>query len=167
MNPYAVLAAAAAQWERISGQLGPEPRERLAALLGRMRRDARDQQSGRRRYEAALGAVELLADGLPELFGSEQQARLTLMEAVPDAGVEEATHLGFSAEDLAVLLIDGHRMVGPLLGPVRERALAAAALDVETVFLAGTDPYAPGLIRLSGRGGAVRLPAFQFAADHR
>nr|WSW69379.1 hypothetical protein OG461_26070 [Streptomyces sp. NBC_00995] len=165
MNPYAVLAAAAAQWERVSGQLRPGPRERLAASLEGMRRGARGQRPAQQRYEAALSAAELLAEGLPELFGSAQQARFTLMEPAP--GLEEATHLGFSAEDLAVLVIDGHRMVGPLLGPVRERALAAAALDVDTVFLGGTDPYAPGLIRLSGRGGAVQLPAFQFTADHR
>lgn len=166
MNPYAVLAAAAAQGGRIVALLAPGPRQRLAALLDRVRRDGRREPSPEQRYAAALDAVDLLAEELPELFGGEQQARFTLT-ASPGAGAEDATHHGFGAEDLAVLLIDGHRMVGPLLGPVRERLLAAPALDVGAVLLGGGDPYAPGLIRLGGRGGVVRLPAFQFTADHR
>lgn len=167
MNPYAVLAAAAEQWERIAGPLGPAPRERLAALLARARHDDRGRHTGRQRHTAALAAVELLAERFPELFGSEQQARLTLTAPPPGAAVESVPHLGFTAEDLAVLLLDGHRMVGPLLGPVRERLLAAPALDMDTVLLGGTDPFVPELIRLRGRGGAVRLPSLQFTAAHR
>ncbi|MBC3984602.1 hypothetical protein H8N01_19005 [Streptomyces sp. AC536] len=167
MNPYAVLAAAAAQWERIAGLLDAGTRERLAAHLSRIRRDGPDPCDQQQRHAAASRAVEVLADGLPELFGSEQQARLTATPPPAGLSAENVTHLGFSAEDLAVLLVDGHRMVGSLLSPVRERLLAAPALEPDTVFLGGADPYAVGLIRLSGRGGAVRLPSFQFTADHR
>lgn len=54
-------------------------------------------------------------------------------------------------------------MVGPVLGAVRERLLAAPAVDGDTVLRAGGDPYAPGLVRLRGEGGVLRLPAFQFS----
>ena len=60
-------------------------------------------------------------------------------------------------------LLDGHAMVGPVLGQVRERLLAAPALDCGTVRGHGGDPYHPRLIRLLGRGGAIRLPRFQFS----
>jgi hypothetical protein len=52
-----------------------------------------------------------------------------------------------------------------VLGPVRERLLAAPALDADTVLRRGGDPYAPDLIRLTGTGGRARLPRFQFSED--
>ncbi|MFJ9113437.1 hypothetical protein [Streptomyces sp. NPDC102283] len=168
MNPYAVLASAAARWERIGGLLGPVPLERLAGLLGEVRREGdQGERSEERRHAAALDAAELLAAGLPDLFGGDRQGRFTLTAPPSGAGAQHATHQGFSAEDLAVLLLDGHRMVGPLLGPVRRRLLAAPALDPDTLRRAGTDPDTPVLIRLTGPGGAARLPSFQFTVTTR
>ncbi|MFC8230561.1 hypothetical protein [Streptomyces sp. NPDC057287] len=168
VNPYAVLAAAAARWERVVGLLGPGQLERLAGLLGDVRQGGdRGEQAEGRRHEAALGAAELLAATLPDLSGGGGQGRFTLTAPGPEAGAQHATHQGFSAEDLAVLLLDGHRMVGPLLGPVRRRLLAAPALDPDTLRRAGTDPDTPVLIRLTGTGGAVRLPSFQFTVAAR
>ncbi|GGY76571.1 hypothetical protein [Streptomyces nitrosporeus] len=174
MNPYAVLAAAAARWERIAGLLGPVPLERLAGLLREARRDGgpaatgdRAEETGERRHAAALDAAELLAAGLPGLFGPDPQGRFTPAVPRPGEGAWSAIHQGYSADDLAVLLLDGHRMVGPLLGPVRRRLLAAPAMDPDTLRRAGTDPDTPVLIRLTGAGGAVRLPSFQFTAAAR
>jgi hypothetical protein len=158
-DPYAVLAAAAAAWDRVAGRLGPDTRDRLAALLAVVR--ASDQDAGIRRA-AAVEAAGLLGERLPDEFGAGPQARLVVSPA-PAGG--QPTVQGFAAEDLAVLLIDGHRMVGPVLGPVRERLLAEPALDADTVLRRGGAPFAPDLIRLPGAGGRQRLPRFQFSED--
>lgn len=157
-DPYAVLAATAAGWDRFAGRLGGPARDRLAALLTVVRRRRTDETARRSAAEEAAG---LLRQELPEEFGGPgQEGRLTV--TAPAAGAQTA-HLGFRAEDLAVLLCDGHRMVGPVLGPVRERLLAAPAWDADTVLRRGGDPYAPDLIRLTGPGGSHRLPRFQFS----
>ncbi|MCT4355572.1 hypothetical protein M5362_20760 [Streptomyces sp. Je 1-79] len=155
MNPYAVLAAAAAHWERLMDVLHGPLRERLAGHLAAVRRakDADDRDA------AVEAAVAVLRQGLPEEFGeAEAQGRFS-------ADVLDDVYLGFRAEDLAVLVLDGHRMVGPVLGPVRDRLLAAPALDADTVLRRGGDPYARELIRLRGAGGVLRLPRFQFADE--
>lgn len=152
MNPYAVLAAAAARWEHVADRLGGPLRELLARQLAAVRR-AKDEEG---RGTAAEAAAQVLLEGLPDEFGAEAQARLF-------AGVLDDVYLGFQADDLAVLLLDGHRMVGPVLGPVRKRLLAAPALNADTVLRRGGDPYAPELIRLRGAGGVLRLPRFQFS----
>ena len=157
MNPYAVLAAAAAEWDTLGPRLDADVREELASLLARVRAAARLEADP---TGTAERAVELLRTRLPDRFGPGRCAPTTFL---PDADQLDATHLGFRAEDLAVLLLDGHRMVGPVLGAVRERLLAAPAVDGDTVLRAGGDPYAPGLVRLRGEGGALRLPAFQFS----
>ncbi|MEU7579330.1 hypothetical protein AB0B50_17200 [Streptomyces sp. NPDC041068] len=163
MNPYAVLAAAAALWDRISDRIDPPLRDRLAALLGIVRGRGGDEAT---RRDAADRAAGLLRERLPDEFGAGGEARLTL-EAMPEAETEneDVGYGGFRFEDLAVLLIDGHRMVGPVLGPVRERLLAAPALDADTVLRHGGNPFAPELIRLPGVGGLPRLPRFQFSED--
>ncbi|MCF3118913.1 hypothetical protein IPZ68_04195 [Streptomyces arenae] len=160
MNPYAVLAAAAALWDRIADRLDQPLRDRLAALLGVVR--GRGDEAARR--DAADRAAGLLRERLPDEFGAGGGARLT-PDTLPDAGAEDLSYQGFRVEDLAVLLIDGHRMVGPVLGPVRERLLAAPALDADTVLRHGGNPFAPELIRLPGAGGLPRLPRFQFSED--
>ncbi|WP_328945700.1 hypothetical protein OG259_33925 [Streptomyces sp. NBC_00250] len=152
MNPYAVLAAAAARWEHVADRLGSPLRERLAGRLDAVRR-AKDEEG---RGTAVEAAAQVLLEGLPDEFGAVAQARLS-------ADVLDDAYLGFRMEDLAVLLLDGHRMVGPVLGPVRERLLAAPALNADTVLRRGGDPYAPELIRLRGAGGVLRLPRFQFS----
>ncbi|MBW5484889.1 hypothetical protein GPJ59_24135, partial [Streptomyces bambusae] len=80
-------------------------------------------------------------------------------------GAAGAGHRGYVADDLAVLVLDGHRMIGPVLGEVRDRLLAAPAVGDAEALEGGCDPYEPGLIRLRGTGGFVRLPVFQFAPD--
>lgn len=157
-DPRVTLAAAAAHWDRLSGRLGPQARTRLAELLAEARAPEQDERARR----AAALAARLLRERLPDEFGEDTQARLV---AVHGATGGPPTVQGFAAEDLAVLLIDGHRMVGPVLGPVRQRLLAEPALDPDTVERRGGSPYAPGLIRLRGPGGLIRLPSFQFSAD--
>ncbi|MFI8530468.1 hypothetical protein ACIGMX_09485 [Streptomyces aquilus] len=158
-DPYVVLAAAAARWDRVAGRLGAEERERLTGLVAVVRDGERDE---RLRYAAARQAADLLAQWLPDEFGADTGARYT---GTPVLGGGRPTVQGFAAEDLAVLLIDGHRMVGPVLGPVRERLLAEPALDAETLLQRGGAPFAPELIRLPGIGGRLRLPRFQFSED--
>ncbi|MYY10698.1 hypothetical protein GT204_17710 [Streptomyces sp. SID4919] len=68
-----------------------------------------------------------------------------------------APPLGYRGEELTVLLWDGHRTVGPVLGVVRDRLLGVPALGRGD--LAGV---VPGLIRLPGPGGVLRWPRFQF-----
>ncbi|MEU3658299.1 hypothetical protein AB0E77_00830 [Streptomyces sp. NPDC032940] len=157
MNPYAVLAAAAAQWHRLADRVTGPTRERLAALLTVVRH--REAGEGARRG-AAEEAAGLLRRALPDEFGTAQVARLA---TAADTATGDPSYLGFRADDLAVLLLDGHRMVGPVLGPVRDRLLAEPALDPATVLRGGGDPYARDLIRLPGPGGLARLPRFQFS----
>ncbi|MBT2405123.1 MULTISPECIES: hypothetical protein [unclassified Streptomyces] len=154
-NPYARLAAAAAEWDELHPRLAPAALDRLALLLAALR-----TADGEAAERAALLAARLLGEQLPDRFPGE--SRLAAAPEAPAAG-----HLGFSADDLAVLVLDGHRMVGPVLGEVRDRLLAAPSVGDAEALEGGCDPYAPGLIRLHGAGGLVRLPAFQFTADGR
>lgn len=157
-DPLVTLAAAAARWDRLSERLRPEIRNRLVELLA----VARAPERGEAARLAADRAASLLRERLPDEFGEGASARRV---AVHDAAGGPPTVQGFAAEDLAVLLIDGHRMVGPVLGPVRERLLAEPALDPDTVERRGGSPYSPDLIRLRGPGGRLRLPSFQFSED--
>lgn len=157
-NPYTRLAAAAAEWDELYPLLAPDALQQLARLLSALR-----VEGGEAAERAALLAARLLGEQLPDRFPGESrltESRLTESLEAPVAG-----HLGFSADDLAVLVLDGHRMVGPVLGEVRVRLLAAPSVGDAEVLEGGCDPYAPGLIRLHGAGGLVRLPAFQFTPD--
>lgn len=156
-GPYVVLAAAAARWDRVAPCLASQPRARLAELLGLVRDPDRDTRT---RGTAASWAAALLREEVPHEFGAGTGARLVVTLSVSGG---PPTVDGFAAEDLAVLLIDGHRMVGPVLGPVRDRLLAEPALDAEDLVRDGGAPLAPGLIRLPGVGGRLRLPRFQFS----
>ncbi|MEV3987804.1 hypothetical protein AB0J57_02735 [Streptomyces sp. NPDC049837] len=164
MNPYAVLAAAAAHWDRVAGRIDGPLRDRLAALLTDVRRKRADGAGEGELRGAAEAAARVLREELPEEFGGPGGARL-VADAVDMVDALDDTYLGFRAEDLAVLLVDGHRMVGPVLGPVRDRLLAVPGLSADDVLRRGGDPYAPELIRLRGAGGTVRLPRFQFSED--
>ncbi|WP_372348849.1 hypothetical protein [Streptomyces sp. KL116D] len=150
----AVLAAAAQRWDLIAGQLSPAAKGRLAVLLTGVRDGERD---------AARQAALVLADELPDEFGGPQAARFAPALAGPELHVVqgEVTIGGFVADDLAALVVDGHRMVGPVLGPVRRRLLAEPAYDAGEV----RQRDEPRLIRLRGPGGRTRLPRFQFTAD--
>ncbi|WP_330333993.1 hypothetical protein OHS33_32515 [Streptomyces sp. NBC_00536] len=152
-NPYTRLAVAAAEWDDLHPRLAPVALRQLALLLASLR-----LATGEVAERAALLAARLLGEQLPDRFPGE--SRLAPAASAPAAG-----HLGFIADDLAVLVLDGHRMVGPVLGEVRDRLLAAPSVGDAEALEGGCDPYAPGLIRLRAAGGSVRLPAFQFAAD--
>ncbi|MCA1219539.1 hypothetical protein [Streptomyces sp. 8L] len=149
-----VLAAAAADWDRLGPLLDAEPevRDRLAALLTAYRGSSRP---GRFAAEAA----RLLREALPAEFGDGAAGRLV---PTAPAGAKAPSVRGFVAEDLVVLLVDGHRMAGPVLGAVRDRLLAEPAVAPDTVGARGPDPGGSGLIRLPGPGGRPRLPLFQF-----
>ncbi|GAA4907294.1 hypothetical protein ACFPM3_13320 [Streptomyces coeruleoprunus] len=149
-DPYRVLARAAAEWDVLEPLLGAEGVARLGAALRRLR-----EAAGAR--DAAVEAARVLAGALPPGEGG----RLVTTAGPPSPGA----YAGFRAEDLAVLVLDRHRMVGPVLGPVRERLLAVPALSDEDVRGRGGDPFASGLIRLRGEGGVGRLPRFQFSED--
>ncbi|WP_405660570.1 hypothetical protein [Streptomyces sp. RK9] len=165
MNPYVVLAAAAAAWDRVADRLTGPPRDTLTGLLAVVRRRGAPEAE---RRAAADEAAALLVRHLPEEFGGAGPQGRFAGGALVDADTPDAaphpSYQGFSAEDLAVLLTDGHRMVGPVLGPVRERLLAAPAWDADALTRLGGAPDQPGLIRLPGAGGRPRLPRFQFTA---
>ncbi|MDT0309249.1 hypothetical protein RM780_20115 [Streptomyces sp. DSM 44917] len=153
MNPFEALATAAAAWEEIRARLAPD-----AELRAHLRALREAEAGSEARAHAAARAAGALARLLPERFAAPSEPRGA-------ATAEEVRVDGFDAADLAVLLLDGHRMAGPVLGVVRERLLAVPALGEEAVRRRGGDPGAPGLIRLPGPGGLARLPAFQFAPD--
>ncbi|MET8700068.1 hypothetical protein ABZW10_14540 [Kitasatospora sp. NPDC004723] len=156
MNPYQVLAAAAADWDRLAGLLKPASGSQLEARLQALRSAGQD---GPARLQAAEKAARLLLEALPDA----ESGRLDDASGARFAGdPQDRSHLGFHADDLAVLVLDGHRMVGPVLGPTRARILAVPALDPDEVRLLGGDPGAAGLLRLTGLGGRLRLPGFQF-----
>ncbi|MFF5860852.1 hypothetical protein ACFY8B_35545 [Streptomyces sp. NPDC012751] len=161
MDPSQVLAEVAASWERLGPYLtglGGAPRERLvSALEGLRAAGAEDERRGH-----AAQAARLVLDCLPP----EEAGRLGDADGIRYSEPQRnVTVHGFGATDLAVLLIDGSPMVGPVLGPVRARLLAQPALDDADVRTRGGDPTAPGLIRLPGTGGRGVLPRFQFRED--
>lgn len=160
-DPYAVLARAAAEWDALEPLLGAEAVRRLGGALRRLR----EAPGGRgAALEAARDAVRVLADALADGEGARFVAAPPGAAGSP-VSPHAAAYAGFRAVDLAALVLDGTRMVGPVLGPVRDRLLAAPALPDGAVRRRGGDPYASGLIRLRGADGAVRLPRFQFSAD--
>ncbi|MBW5483324.1 hypothetical protein [Streptomyces bambusae] len=158
-DPYARLAAAAAAWEELGSRLSPQARDRLAEALSGLRPGGGASGAPRTAdpEAAALTAARLLEAELPGEFPGE--SRFTAVRPAP----ADTVHLGFTATDLAVLVLDGHGMAGPVLGEVRDRLLAAPSLGDSEVLERGFDPYAPDLIRLRAVGGEVRLPTFQFA----
>jgi hypothetical protein len=149
-DPYAVLGAAAADWDRLEGLLDPGTRSELE-LAVRELRAARDDAS---RLAAAESVVGLLNSPLPG------GGRYT---PGPPPTSAPFTAAAFTAADLAVLVLDRHRMVGPVLGAVRDRLLAEPALTEADVRRRGTDPADSGLIRLPAYEDGTVLPRFQFA----
>ncbi|MFJ5776137.1 hypothetical protein [Streptomyces sp. NPDC093094] len=177
-----VLAAAAAGYDGLESRLTARDLARLASLLAVLRAAGTTDEA---RRDAAGRAAALLRPVLePDAAAALGAARFTGTGTDPG-------FLGFRPEDLAVLVLDGHRMVGPILGPVRDRLLAVparetgprprppsdqdvpgpSARDTGTDARAGADPEADAetvdLIGLPVGGGRLRLPAFQFAADGR
>ncbi|MFF4612166.1 hypothetical protein ACFY1Q_21155 [Streptomyces albidoflavus] len=148
MNPDAVLAAAAAAWARVGAGLTPADRTALGEELARRRR-----APGPAAHRAATErAAALLATGLPGEFGAGGRS-------VPLPVADSGTVAGFTADDLAVLLLDGSPMAGPVLTAVRERLLAAPSVPASE--MAGGES---GLILLPAEDGR-RVPRFQLAPD--
>jgi hypothetical protein len=149
VNPYGVLAAAAVAWSQTRERLQADTE--LAVSLHELRQAAPGSEPRDRAAEAAARVLTRLLPG--RLSASEGR----FAGPVADVAVE-----GFYADDLVVLVLDGHAMVGPILGPIRRRLLAAPSLGAGTVQRRGGDPQSRGLIRLRASGGELRLPAFQF-----
>ncbi|MFI6376209.1 hypothetical protein [Streptomyces sp. NPDC050546] len=149
VNPFMVLAAAAADWRRLSGLLEPGTRRTLSERLSRLRAGA-----GAPDPAAVLAAAETLLDALP----ADESARL---RQHGDTGrftqPQAQSYEGYAAADLCMLVLDGNPMVGPVLGPVRERLLS----EPSTPWTESADPR---LIVLSGPDGRGRLPLFQLEA---
>lgn len=149
MNPYGVLAHAAARWQRLRTRLpsaGPGVPDEAGvddAVLLHALDELRDAPAGsERRDAAARRAAErlalLLPGGAPAPDGGTGGGRFA---EVPSA---EQEFEGFRADDLAVLVLDGHGMVGPVLGPVRERLLAADSLTADELALGAAGRPATG-----------------------
>ncbi|MFG3532782.1 hypothetical protein ACGF8B_39655 [Streptomyces sp. NPDC047917] len=156
MNPFMMLAAVAADWPRLGPLLGPDAHRALRAPLAEMRTGLRTREPGTGR-DAADRAVRTMLDALPEneadrLRGDGATKRFA-------GSSPSVVHEGYDVMDLCMLVIDGNRMVGPLLGPVRERLLRAPASSPR-----GTGPVDPRLIVLTREYGERQLPAFQFEA---
>ncbi|WP_234334762.1 hypothetical protein [Streptomyces sp. NRRL S-118] len=151
-NPFVMLAAFAADWPRLSRLLDPEARSALSGLLAELR------AAGTGDADRAVRAVRTVLEALPD----DEAARL---RRHGDGGrftgtaSPAALYQGWSAADLCLLVVDGNPMVGPVLGPVRDRLLSAPALP-----WTGAGAADPRLIVLSAPDGGRRLPAFQFEA---
>ncbi|MFJ4126402.1 hypothetical protein ACIP3U_34455 [[Kitasatospora] papulosa] len=163
MNPFMMLAAVAADWTRLGPLLDPGAHRTLRALLADVRTRLRAYDEGNPGDRVAAGrsaadqAVRAVLDALPV----GEAARLR-----GDGGTDRfagtspsAVHEGYDAMDLCMLVIDGNPMVGPLLGPVRERLLQAPASSPRE-----TGPTDPRLIVLTREHGEKQLPDFQFEA---
>jgi hypothetical protein len=150
VNAFLVLAASAADWNRLSHLLDPGALRALGARLAELREAGADQQ------RAAERAARAVLDALP----AQEAARLagesdtTRFAGAPTTAVYE----GFGAADLCLLVLDGNPMVGPVLGPIRQRLLQEPSSEwADTV-------QDRRLIVLSGEDGRRRVPRFQFEA---
>ncbi|MDT3396578.1 hypothetical protein RKE29_07970, partial [Streptomyces sp. B1866] len=104
------------------------------------------------------------ADRLRARAGTGPDAARYARPAAPPPALTTALHDGYSPADLCLLVLDGNPMVGPVLGRVRQRLLAAPALTRAQVPDGPGFPAVRGLIALSDDGGGLRYPAFQFEA---
>jgi hypothetical protein len=150
VNAFMLLAAAAADWDRLSPLLEPGTRRTLSERLSRLR-----AEEGAPDTAAAGLAARTLLDALP----ADESARLQQLGGTgrfTDVA-QPQLYEGYTAADLCMLVLDGNPMVGPVLGPVRERLLREPA----TPWTEGADPR---LITLSGQDGRRRLLLFQFEA---
>ncbi|MFI6102571.1 hypothetical protein [Streptomyces sp. NPDC051310] len=151
-NPFVMLAAFAADWPRLSRLLDPGARRALGGLLAGLR------AAGPGDADRADRAVRTVLEALPE----DVAARL---RRHGDGGRFTGTaspatlYQGWSAADLCLLVVDGNPMVGPVLGPVRDRLLSAPSVP-----WTGAGAADPHLIVLSAPDGDRRMPAFQFEA---
>ncbi|ANW22680.1 hypothetical protein I3J09_30950 (plasmid) [Streptomyces clavuligerus] len=158
MNPFAVLAAFAADWNRLAPVLDPAARRSLRGRLTELRSLIANGAAVSDRESAAGRAVDGVLGSLP----ADEAARLrheggTARFAGASAATLEPGFQGYSAIDLCLLVLDDNPMVGPDLGPIRDRLLA----EPSTPWHLAADPR---LIVLSDRNGRKSLPLFQFEA---
>ncbi|MBD0424524.1 hypothetical protein H0H10_36080 [Streptomyces sp. TRM S81-3] len=135
------LAALAARWDEFSGLLPPRARRELRGLLDAFRTA---EPRGVEQARIAARATEAVLAALPP-DAAERLRRDTGVTAGEPAG--DGTRLvpspsaalsgGYSALDLCLLVVDRNPMVGPRLGPVRRRLLAAPALSATEVADSG------------------------------
>ncbi|MFF8815439.1 hypothetical protein [Streptomyces pactum] len=176
---YAALGSVAARWGDLSPALPPEAREELSALLSAFRAA---EPRGTEQAELAARATAAVLRALPP-DAAERLRRDTGVVSGEPAGAgtrwapspSAALSGGYSALDLCLLVVDRNPMVGPRLGPVRRRLLAAPALSAAEVADGGGGARAAGaggavrgaprgLIALTNDAGRTVFPAFQFAA---
>ncbi|MFD8012220.1 hypothetical protein [Streptomyces sp. NPDC058955] len=168
MNALTTLAAAAADWDRLAPLLPPPARSELRDRLAELRAAADAPATAE---SAAADAVRVLLGALPD----PESARLR-RHGAPDAdGARFTAHggtppsarvHGYAALDLCLLVVDGNPMVGPLLGPVRDRLLAAPAQPADP-GAGSRSALHPGLIVLTRPDGGRQVPAFQYASGVR
>lgn len=163
VNPFMMLAVIAADWDRLSCLLDPAARQALRGPLTELR----EQSTGGRYDErAAELAVHTVLDSLPDDEGARlrQDGATARFSGPPSAALYD----GYSTLDLCMLVLDGNPMVGPVLGPVRDRLLRAPALTWDEMAAdapgAACEAVDPHLIVLADERGEKRLPAFQFEA---
>ncbi|MEV5548589.1 hypothetical protein AB0L35_21100 [Streptomyces sp. NPDC052309] len=142
------LAALAARWDEFSGLLPPGTRRELRGLLDAFRtaepRGVEQARIAARATEAVLAALP--PDAAQRLrrdtgvTAGEPTGDGTRLAPSPSAALSG----GYSALDLCLLVVDRNPMVGPRLGPVRRRLLAAPALSATEVADSGNGTRAAG-----------------------
>ncbi|MEU9777070.1 hypothetical protein [Streptomyces sp. NPDC047968] len=156
MSAWEALGVLASRWEPLARRLPPSAHRELAALLARIREET---PGGPDAEELAERAVAAVLGALPEdeALGLRKETGPSRLAGSPgrEAG-------GFDAGDLCMLVIDGNPMVGPVLGPVRERLLGAPALSEDEAARGGARPADRALLVLTDPRGQRRYPAFQF-----
>ncbi|MFG2995376.1 hypothetical protein [Streptomyces sp. NPDC048340] len=161
MNPFVALSVFAAAWQRLAPLLD----QAATALLGAELAALRALDPGTRAAdELARHVVKTVLLGLPEDEAAQLRGRYGEGGRFWDGPQEPPGPPGFGWSDLCLLVVDRNPMVGPVLGPVRDRLLREPSLDADRLMDLGGEPDDERLIRLTDLAGAARYPAFQFEA---
>lgn len=161
MNVPDVVTALAEHWDDVIGRLA-EPdrrllRDQVATLTSGADEDART--------EALLVVVDLLLPVLPDGHPVER----ALSDGNRSVGAVADPELLPALDLLRMRLLSAAPEPPPdpespaqAWAGARRRLLAAPSVSARELALRGGDPDRPGLIRLDGDDGTLRLPAFQF-----
>lgn len=170
-----VIESIAAQWDDILRYLSQGEQEELIACA----QDFLAASGETARYGAAQRIVDLVAPALP---ADHPIRRVIAAEGTKFAGGElswspalQVLSLRLEPAGIVPAVIGqpgaepepGTQEPGAILREAQESILAAPSVTEAEVRDLDVDPHSPGLIRLSGMAGDVRLPAFQFAPDGR
>jgi hypothetical protein len=179
-----VIESIAAQWDDVLRYLSAGEQ---ATLIARVR-DFLQSADEAARYDAAQEIVDLVAPSLPadhpirRAIATEGTKLVTggtksaadelrwgpaiqvLSLRLESAGVAPPVtgQAGSEPEPGAPEPDPGAAEPGEILREAQESILAAPSVTEAQVRDCGVDPGSPGLIRLSGTEGDIRLPAFQF-----